>query len=1087
MKKTTILIVLAMLCLNFNVNGQRILIANIKGIVLDLNGKPVNGATINLQKGGQTTTSDKDGIFVFKSHLSRDIIKVTYVGYTPVEVGFDKERNTEPYKITLFKSERELSEVEIINTGYQNIAKQKINGSFSSPDKEMFDARVSTDVLSKLEGITGGVAFNSAGITGERKPKISIRGRSTIYANDNPLIVVDNFPYDGDINNINPNDVESVNILKDAAASAIWGVQAGNGVIIITTKKGRKNQKLKIDFNTSFTISEKPNLKYDRNYLDASDFIDLEKTLYTKGKYDQDILQNDPASINSTYTPLTKVIELLEKVKNSHGTFSQEDADYEINSLRQIDVRDGLSKYFYQKAFKQQSSLSFSGGSQYNTYFFSGGYDNNHENKKGNKSNRISLAFNDTFSPFKNLEVTAGLTYVQNENIADNTLDQIFIGGNYTSVTPYTKFVDVNGKSLPVLKQFSEHFANMANQKGYLNWQFRPVEELLNSYNTINTIIADVRINTGLKYVILHGLNAEIKYQFERTSTTNKALATQNSFFARNLINRFATVNNSGNVENFNLPLGGILNGGIGLQSSNRFRGQVNYINSFNKHSINAIAGYETSQVKYDSFGYSLFGYNDELATSGSVNGNISYPLNPGGVSSGTIGGNGGASGTINRFISYYSNAEYTYNDIYTISGSVRTDASNYFGVNANQKKVPLWSTGLSWSIDKEKFYNLNWLPVLKLRSSYGYQGNLDKSLTAITTFQFLSRAQFTNANYASISNYGNPDLRWEKTKMFNLGLDFGLANELVNGSLDYYKKKGIDLIGFSTLAPTSGVTDLKGNYAGSSGQGVDLQLNAIIINRGLKWKSNFLLSWATDRVTKYSGSNITPNILPGSSRSITPVIGRPVFGIYVYKWAGLDHDTGDPQGYDQSGNISKNYGDLINPKSISELTYIGSARPTLFGGLSNHFSHGSFSLSFNITYKFNYYFLRSGINYDALVRQGVGNKEYTSRWRKPGDEKNTNVPSFIYPTNISRDAFYTNSQTLVENGNHIRLQDINLGYEIPKHIAKQLSISYLKFYLYTNNIGIIWRSNNKNIDPDYPIGGVPSSKTFAFGIKAGF
>ncbi|WEK18403.1 MAG: SusC/RagA family TonB-linked outer membrane protein [Candidatus Pedobacter colombiensis] len=1055
----------------------------VRGRLVDENNKPLEGAVVKVKGTSNAIATDSNGEFVLKNMTQDAVLIISFLGYETQEIKARENLGT----IRMVLSSDKLQEVGIVSTGYQNIPKERLTGSFAQPNKEMFDSRVSTDVISKLDGITSGLVFNSPGITGSKTPKISIRGRSTIYANDDPLIVVDNFPYDGDINNINPNDVESVTILKDAAAASIWGVQAGNGVIVITTKKGRLNQPLKIQLNSNLTISDKPNLFYDRNYLDANNFIDLEKFLFAKGRYNADILQNNPSVNSSIYTPLSPVVVLLNQVSTSNGAFSQAQADQQIDKLRNNDVRNDLSKFFYQRIVNHQYSLNLRGGGPRNSYFVSAGYDKNEKIVVGNPYDRLTLNADNAFNPIPNLELTLGLNYVQSNIKTDNTLSQIApLGPNGTVIYPYTQLADDQNNPLAIVRQYSSAFVQNAPSKGFLNWQFFPLKELQNGYNTGNTTLTDIRLNTGLKFTIIPGFSAAVKYQYERSMRTDRNIATLDSYATRSSINRYATVNTNGLVTVFNQPIGGVLRGAGLIQNSNRLRTQLSFDKVFNRNSITAIAGYEFSQVKADGNGYTLFGYDDDLATSKGVDPNTNYLLNPGRISIATIGEAPRSSGSINRFLNYFVNAAYTYNDKYTVSASGRIDASNYFGVNTNQKSVPLWSTGIRWAIDKEDFYKLTWLPQLKIRASYGFQGNLDKTLTAVTTFRYLTSAKYTNANYASISNYGNPDLRWEKTRMINVGIDFGLLRDILTGSLEYYTKKGIDLIGFTTLAPTSGLTDLKGNYAGTSGKGMDIQLNSKNIDKALKWTTSCLFSWTTDKVTSYKGTNITPSGLAGSALNISPVVGKPVFGVYALKSAGLDPQTGDPRGYDQSGNISKDYSAFINPLTLDQLIFKGNARPVFYGGINNRFTYKQFSLSVNVSYKLGYYFIRSGLNYDVLFRSGLGNDEYYKRWQKPGDEAITNVPSLVYPANSNRETFYTKSEALVERGDHIRLQDVSLSYDFDKRNLRYLSVNHIQIYLYANNLGLLWTANKERLDPDYPTGGIPNPKMWSLGVKVG-
>lgn len=1052
-------------------------IQTITGLVLSDDGRPLRGASVRVKGTEVAAMTEAEGRFSIIGTADDAILVVSFIGYQSREIS--AQANDMVVRLTFLSSF--IDEVSVVSTGYQTLPKERATGSFSKPNRQMFESRVSTDVLSRLEGITNGVVFNSPGVTGAQGHKISIRGRSTLYANDNPLIVVDNFPYDGNINNINPNDIEDITILKDAAAASIWGVQAGNGVIVITTRKGKLSQPLKIEINSNLTTSSKPDLFYDRAFLNSSDFIELEKFLFSKGHYDWDLSTNDPSNPDSRYTPLSPVVSILDKMKR--GLIPSEDGNKLINDFKNKDIRTDLSKHFYRSSLNQQYSASLRGGSDKTTYYLSAGYDRNLENLAGSRFNRITFNSHSTHSPLKNLVLTAGINYIQSNSVLDNTLSQVRTGGNYSGIYPYANLTDDDGNGIPIITQYSTDFINLTRDKGFLSWEFNPLEELENGYNTESRQNNDLRISSGLKYSFMKGLNLDVKYQYQKIMTSSNNLATAESFNARYFINRYSIRGENGNVTGYNMPVGAILRKSFTDSDSHHARGSINYDYSSPKHNLTAIAGVEITQVTTESSGIIKYGYNEALGTARPVDNIHSFLIWPDGYST-TIQGDPDITGTIDRFRSYFSNAAYTFLDKYTISASGRIDASNYFGVKSNQKAVPLWSAGAKWDIHKEQFYRISWLDVLKLRASFGYQGNLDKSLSAVPTLRVGSLASYTNAPKSSMSNFGNPELRWERNRTINLGLDFELKGKRLAGSLEYYTKKGLDLIGFTILPPSSGVINMKGNYSGTQGKGVDLQLNSKNLTGRLEWNSAVLFSWASDKVTKYTGANISPTELLSQGYNITPVIGRPAFSLYSYKWAGLDPVNGDPRGFDAEGQISKDYSVLTGPSTIEELAYSGSARPTKYGGIYNSFKFCDFSLSFNLSYKFDYFIRRQGLNYEQLFYTWAGNKEYEARWQKTGDEQITQVPSQIYPSDGSRDYFYQFSSATIEKGDHIRLQDITLSYDLTKAKFPRLPFESIKLYAYANNIAILWRANSKGLDPDFPAGGIPLPRTFSLGLK---
>jgi hypothetical protein len=520
----------------------------------------------------------------------------------------------------------------------------------------------------------------------------------------------------------------------------------------------------------------------------------------------------------------------------------------------------------------------------------------------------------------------------------------------------------------------------------------------------------------------------------------------------------------------------------------------LDYNSHWKANEITAIAGAEAWENSTYGTGNRLYGYDPATTafTQPATSGGLQYPAGEYLYLTPQDNTYGITTDLLNRFRSYFGNAAYTYKNRYTVSASGRIDGSNLFGVNTNQKSVPLWSTGIKWDVDREGFYHIDWLPILKLRATYGYNGNLNNTLTAYTTAQYTGPATLTGLSYANDLTAPNANLRWEKDRVMNAGVDFGLKKNMLSGHLDYYMKKGTDLIGDETLAPSSGYVNpstggysYRGNFAAMTGHGLDLDITSKNIDRSFKWTTCFLLSFNTDKVTRYEGTLSPESLVQNPIQAIYPVVRRSVNSLFSYKWGGLDQN-GNPQGYINKG-LSTNYGSLITPDSLSDIVYSGPSRPTIFGGLNNAFTWKSWTLLVNISYKMHYYFRRTSINYYGLFYDWAGNKDFSRRWQKPGDEKSTSVPAMTYPDNQSRDEFYTYSEVLATKGDQVRLQDVSLSYNLGRRQWAKLPFTNLQVYLYANNLGIIWRANKEGLDPDVVTGSYPNPRTIAAGIKASF
>lgn len=1101
MKKTTTKAVVGMLCPNhkylitktpvflsflFSIllvthsYGQQVKRFTITGTVLSAEDqKPLPGATVLDVKSNNQASTDANGRFKLNTADTSGYLVISYIGFKTTQIKFSSG-DYQPLRLFINPETAMLKEV-LVSTGYQTLPKERATGSFVQLDSALISRRVSTDVLSRLDGVVPGLLFNRNTVNGQAgQSDISIRGISTLFANNQPLIVIDGFPYNGDLSNLNPNDVQSITVLKDAAAASIWGVRSGNGVIVITTRKGKRNQALKIDLNANITVSEKPNLYYNPNFLPSGTFIDLEQQLFNAGAYNSDL--------NTGYKAVSPVVQILAAQKAA--TISGSDATAQINALRSNDVRNDLNQYFYRHAVTQQYALSFSGGNEKSDYYFSLGEDNGLASQVGNSNNRITLNSFYNFNPAKNLTINIGYNLIQ-ADLKNNSPVSSIITTSKNAIYPYARLVDDNGNGLSIIHDYSSSYINSAGNGKFLDWTYNPLQELANADNSSKSL--DNRINLGLNYEFLKNFSADLKYQYENSSFNLNDYYDLNTYYARNLINRYSKVDASGNL-NTPIPVGGILRTSDSFLISQQGRGQLNYDNNWSdKNQITAIAGFEISQAITKSDANTAYGYdkNTEISNA-NINYATTYPLNPNG--SATIPTTLAYGKTTNNFVSYYSNAAYTYDGKYTFSLSGRIDKSNLFGVNTNQKAVPLYSTGIAWEASRENFYHIGWLPYLKIRATYGYNGNINTNATAVTTLrQFPANYNpYPNGSpYDFIANPGNPELRWEKDRMINLAIDYGFKNQTITGSIEYYLKSGHDLFGNSPLAPSTGLNTFFGNTADIKGHGMDIVINSRNLRSpNFSWTTNFLFSYVLDKVTKY-GATISPNsfIELSNASTLNPLVGKALYGIYSYKWAGLTHNTGDPQGY-LNGQVSTDYSSILSKTSLTEMEYNGPARPTTFGAFRNNFSYKELSLSVNISYEFNYYFRRNSYTSSNLPWQG--NSDYFLRWQKPGDEATTNVPSFqLPPYTTDRDAFYQYSSALVDKGDNIRLKDIRLSYELDKSKFRHLPFSHISIYSYVDNIGILWRANKDHLDPDLVIGSslsaYPLPRTYAFGIKANF
>lgn len=1046
----------------------------INGTVRDKNNhKPIPMATVRVLEENTTVQTNENGGFDLLFTGATVEIEISSIGYQTERKIVDT--NTTTITISLSQQINEIDEV-MVSTGYQTIPRERLTGAFSYIDNQTFNRQVGTDILSRLEATANGLVVDRG--TSQFAERINIRGISTLTANMmGPLMVIDNFPYDGDMSNINPNEVESVTILKDAAAASIWGARAANGVIVITTKKGLVNQPVVVDFNANVRVGNRPNLSYIQQ-MASGDFIDVEKMLFEHNYYNSEI--NSP-----TRPPLSPVIELL--VRREDASPSEiEQIDQLIHQLRGYDIRDDFNRYVYRRSLDQQYSLSLRGGGARMAWTASMGVDDNSGNLD-ESFQRYNIVLHNMFKPFAKLTLEGGIRYTH-RNSAEGRLGYGEIGMLNQYIYPYARLADDNGFPLPLDIDVRTLWADSFANGGLLDWKYYPLEDFTHVSN--RTSVDDILLNLGVNYKILSGLAIDFRYLFERQNTGHEVQRDEESYFARNLVNRFSQIDDQGNVV-FVVPKGGVLDRSHSLIQSNNLRIQANYNQNWGTHQIDGIGGWELRQSKALGSRSRLYGFNDRTLTFGEVDFTNRYPILPSGFGQ-FISSFSGISDNVTNFISFFANVAYTYKGHYTLSASGRRDASNLFGLRTNDQWNPFWSIGLSWVISEEPFFSRASNSYLRLRATHGFSGNISPSMVAVTTINYLSTNNFTQSPTANINNHYNSELRWEKSRMTNLAVDYRLANNRISGSVDFFLKVGKDLFGPEVLDYTTGLVSTIKNAANISGKGLDIQLATHNVRgKRFNWSSQLNFSIAQDKIEDYHLTNMRGSSFVGSFSSIpiSGVSGKPVYSIYSYRWAGLDPKTGEPRGY-LDGEVSHNYAQLTGANTLLEdLVYHGAANPTIFGSLGNSLYYGNLSLDFALVYKFGHYFRRASINYQDLFGNWAGHSDFAERWRQPGDEAKTDVPALVYPTAANKNNFYAGSEVLVERADHVRLQYINLAYDFTRLTSDHLPFRNGTIYINASNLGVVWRANDRKIDPDHYFG---RNKTlppvlYTLGVRAKF
>lgn len=953
----------------------------------------------------------------------------------------------------------------IVNTGYASVPQERSTGSFSQIRKQDLEQRVDASVLNRINGTATGLLMGKS-----PAPTMTIRGVNSLYANTAPLIVVDNFPYQGEIENINPNDIESITLLKDAAAASIWGARAGNGVIVITTKAASLNQKIRTSFNASNSITAKPDV-LNINSMTSEDFIEVEKILFEKGYYNNTV--NDVLN-----GPRTPAVDLLFKHKDK--VINDVELEQQLSELSRHNLLSDFNRYWYKPASAQQYSANIQGGSENNAWYLSVGNDRQ-SSELNDKNLRTTVRAKNTLQFFDRLKLESEISVVRAEASQGRSSYETttLINNAQKYLYPYARLLDDNGNAVPLVRDFRSSYTDTVGGGRLMDWNYYPMNEQSSNRNERST--TDVVLNASASYQLLNILTLEARYQYERQLGRIYDLKDTGSYFVRNLVNTYAQKTPSGTYT-FPVPIGGILDEQHSELMSNSFRFQAVLDLGLNKHKIFALTGTEMGLVSEDATSNRYFGYNEDNRMFSTVDLVTSFPLSYFTAAKIPI--------TDLRFINaynkgrraFYFNGSYEFDGRYTFTLSARTDQSNMFGARTNQKIIPLWSAGIAWNALNEDFITISFLNKLRIRATYGFNGNMADNASAETVISY-TRGQEGLPSYAGIQKFPNPNLRWEKVRNLNLAVDFQTKNNVLGGKIEYFNKYITDLTATIPIDYTAGVTTVTKNASIMYGKGMELELNANVNIGKLQYQPVVLLSWVENKIDKdYVPNNLNASFFV-SAGGLKLAPEKSPYPLFSYAWSGLNPDNGNPRG-NINGEPSENYSAIINGTDLNMLVYHGSSRPQYFGAFRNNFRWNDFSVYFNFLYQGGYYFRSKSIQYGLLYESWLGHGDFSKRWQAPGDEKETNVPSLQYPlVSSQRDDFYRYSEATVYRADHIRLQDIGLTYRLRSRHMKFLADPQI--YALASNLGIVWRKNKGNKDPEAD-SAIRQRHTLSFGIRFG-
>ena len=1070
----------------FLMTGVALAQSTVSGTVYDNNGEPIVGAAVRVDGTKTGTVTDVDGHFSISAPANSKLT-VSYLGMKDQTV-----KAGQNIKVTLQNDEHNLDEVMVVAYGTQK------RSSFTGAAGEMKADDISKHIVSNatqaLTGSVAGVQLETSSGEPGATPKIRIRGIGSMSASTEPLYIVDGAPYDGDIAAINPADIQEMTVLKDAASAAIYGARGSNGVVIITTKKSRGAGAARITFDAKLGSNHREVPRYDI-ITDPGQYYET----WFKAMYNSKYLHGSTAEeaykfatdnlYNENNGGLGYQVYTVPAGENLIGT------NFKLNPNAKLGYSDGQYTYmpddYYDainnSAFRQEYNLGLNGSSDKVSYYNNLGYLKDGGSVKNSNFERFTARSNVEYQAKSWLKIASNLDYTHIKTQRPSfDADTYGSSGNLydiaTKIAPiYPMYVrDAEGNI--VTNEIGGPTYDM-NQTNFKRPAISGNAMANNEYDRKNADFDQFRGNWVMTITPVDGLNLAANFTlFNRTGQYNY------------LYSRFST---NASVD------GSAYNATTRNFSTNQIY-TANYDKQFGKHAVNLLAGYEHYYYKESE----LYGSNDHLfdpfiAEIGNAYGRANMDQ-------------GSYTDRLVRD-GYFFRADYNYDERYYGEFSLRRDGSSIFA--PGHRWGTFWSASAGWQINKEKWFHADWVDLLKLKVSYGVQGNdnMDSGENlARDDFRFHPWSDFykisyneTTKSYTSVQVFrGNSDLTWEKSGEWNVGADFALFNNRLNGTIDYFHKKTTDLLYMKSLPLSSGsaVTSYPANVGEMVNKGIEFTVNGDIIKtRHFTLSGNLNLTHFKNEITDLDPS-VKENGIKGGSSILR--VGGSIYEAYMYKSAGVDKTNGQPLFYkdvtDADGNVT---GQTTTSDITSATRYdLGDVNPDLYGGFGFNLTWtpsnaGQLDLGFQFSYQL------GGKIYDGMYQQYmtvVGNagqtlhKDVLKGW-DPITNPNSNIPVLSSLAADGGNVGQNSVDTYLTSSDYLNLNNVSLGYTFPKQLMQRLAISNLRVYVSAENLFLV--SARKGLDPRTYMGvggytsgsaligggGYPAMRTITAGIQLTF
>lgn len=1068
--------------ITWNIKGKQIALQNnvvktgfkdspkmkITGVIRDEKGELLAGVVVLNKANRKITASSQDGSYMIEGE-ENDILLFSLIGMMDQEVTVGK---TSLLNLTM-KDDLVVLE-DVVVTGYQDMPKERVTGAISSISSAKIEERYTANILNNLEGRVAGLSTYGG--------KTTIRGTSSLYAETNPLLVVDGMPIEGKIEDLNPYDIESVNVLKDAASTAIYGARASNGIIVVTTKNAKKKGVIDIDFSTNLTFYEKKNMNYSDNfYMNAAQQVKLESDYYEYYYFNNEGEVTDP--IGSTESGIENGSNDISPIQYAYfqlakGEISRDQLNSKLEKLKKNNFAKEYAKAIYQRQALQQYNLSLRSRSEKFQSNLTLNYKTDNRGVINAYNNLLNINYKGVY------EIAPWLTATFNINgiYGKTKIAGYDYNSSYTNpwaLPAYESMYNEDGTDNTFYYWYNGNkYWSSKGAEGVYDLGVNIKDELYNNVQTTNRQMT--RYHGNLLFKIVKGLTANVQYIYENEHNTTNWHANSESHVARAIRNAYTTLED-GKITYMTPRSGGMLST---INTDGKYwtgRGQIDYSNTFGKHSVTALAGLEFRETKYNGTKALILGYDDQLQNSSTHTvdfGTLSlmryspyYMASSGGYPASQFvfnpylrDGMGVVVEQLHRFGSGYANLTYTYDDKYNVFGSFRKDYADVYGLNAKFRGKPLWSVGAGWNIHNEPFMKqYSWVNFLKLRVSYGVTGNIYQGATSYMTATSTGLNEYTNLPYGEVESPANPNLKWEQSRTTNIGLDYSLLNNRLRGSLDLYNKVGKDIFSNKTLDPSTGFTSMFVNMASMRNRGVE----AVITYDWFRNDRHGEFSWTTGVTFSYNKNEVTDVLNPSTSAwqliSNPYKTGYPTSAMWSYRFAGIsdeDGQKGQTLWYIEDGGTTHN----ASSKSTSILEYSGQSEPKIVSGIDNRFAWKGLSLSVLMAYY-------GGHKMRALTEDETFSVQYSTiasyflnAWTP---ENQTNTPGIgrYASTSLGSEPSYSNMA--VRDASFLKIRNIVLGYELPEKWTKKIGVNRLNLRLQIDNPKYLWIKNKVGVDPE--------------------